>query len=212
MRSGSGGGAGGGGRSKGGKSGTGTVATVAGTLGAAAAPAASAAAAPAAAAAQAAPAAASAAAAPQSALAQLKQASDEYQALKKPTREQRDAYDDIAERLSAKAYDESKAAFQASAPAGGEARVLAALDAVSKHETSIREGAADGLRTVRTVRDFAGMSKADFDNAALALASKEKVGLHYHDYPASLSAAQRADMIQDKAGTYYLGIARRRDE
>lgn len=61
----------------------------------------------------------------------------------------------------------------------------------------------------RELRRAAGMLKADFDRAVLELARQERLSLHRHDYAASLSPAERDELVTDGAGTYYVGIALR---
>jgi len=68
------------------------------------------------------------------------------------------------------------------------------------------------LLSVREVRARAGLSKAVFDALALNFAAKNLVTLHHHDFPSSLSASERAQLIKDDKGTFYIGIALRRPE
>lgn len=72
------------------------------------------------------------------------------------------------------------------------------------------ENPPGGLLSVREVRARAKLPKAVFDALALSFASKELVTLHHHDFPASLSASERAQLIEDGKGTFYIGIALRR--
>jgi hypothetical protein len=88
--------------------------------------------------------------------------------------------------------------------------VLHAMDAVAK-----RVGGAGGLLSVREVRGEAGLVKELFDRAALALMKERRVVLHYHDFPASLSDAERQQMVRQQLGekvTYYVGIARTHEQ
>jgi len=50
------------------------------------------------------------------------------------------------------------------------------------------------------------LPKKDFDRAVLSLASQGKVALHHHDFPTSLSQAEREALVQDERGTYYVGV------
>jgi hypothetical protein len=68
------------------------------------------------------------------------------------------------------------------------------------------------LLSVREVRARAGLPKAVFDALALNFASKNLVTLHHHDFPTSLSVTERAQLIEDDKGTFYIGIALRRPE
>ena len=64
------------------------------------------------------------------------------------------------------------------------------------------------LLSVPRVRVRAGLDKTRFDAAALRLSLARRVVLHHHDYPASLSSAERNQLIFDPASsTYYIGIA-----
>lgn len=47
--------------------------------------------------------------------------------------------------------------------------------------------------------------KDRFDRAAVDLAKRRKVVLHHHDYPATLSEEERAGLVRDEMGTYYVG-------
>ena len=83
--------------------------------------------------------------------------------------------------------------------------LMAAVDAVARREKP------DSLLSVREVRAVAGLTKSAFDRAALALAKERRVVLHYHDFPASLSEYERAQLIRQespKGATYYVGIAK----
>ena len=74
------------------------------------------------------------------------------------------------------------------------------------------ENTPGALLSVRDVRARAGLPKAVFDALALSFASKGLVTLHHHDFPSSLSASERAQLIEDGKGTFYIGIALRRAE
>lgn len=84
------------------------------------------------------------------------------------------------------------------------AKSLDFLTAVHAVSAQNKPGA---LLSIREVRDRANLSKADFDRTALAFAAKRELVLHHHDFPESLSAAQRAVLIEDDKGTVYIGLA-----
>jgi hypothetical protein len=94
-----------------------------------------------------------------------------------------------------------------SGTAGGEgdaeSRVLRALDEVAASEP---EGS---ILPVPAVRNRAGLDKATFDRAALALAEAERVALHYYDRPYTISESERDKLVRDERGTYYIHMARR---
>lgn len=69
------------------------------------------------------------------------------------------------------------------------------------------ERAGQGLLLVRELRAMAGLEKERFDAAALDLSRERAVILHHHDFPESLSAAEREELVRGKRGTYYVGIA-----
>lgn len=54
-----------------------------------------------------------------------------------------------------------------------------------------------------------GMSDADIDQAILDASDKFTVSLLRHDFPAILTDQEKAGMVQDKMGNWYVGIARR---
>ena len=61
----------------------------------------------------------------------------------------------------------------------------------------------------RDLRRAAQLDKFPFDQAVLELARQGRLSLHRHDYAASLSPAERDDLVTDGAGTYYVGMALR---
>jgi hypothetical protein len=65
-------------------------------------------------------------------------------------------------------------------------------------------GASDLRRAVQ-------MEKIQFDRSVLELAQQGRLSLHRHDYPAGLSAAERDELVADGNGSYYVGVALRRD-
>lgn len=89
-------------------------------------------------------------------------------------------------------------------PEGDEGEVLAAVRALAAREPP------GALLSVRAVRAMRPLEKARFDRAVLRLSEAGKVVLHHHDFPASLPAAERAELVEDSRGTHYIGIAPRR--
>jgi hypothetical protein len=67
------------------------------------------------------------------------------------------------------------------------------------------------LVVARDLRRAARLDKSAFDRAVLELARKGRLALHRHDYAASLSPAERDDLVTDGAGTYYVGMVLRHD-
>jgi hypothetical protein len=67
-------------------------------------------------------------------------------------------------------------------------------------------GQTRALVSIRELRRSMNLPRKDFDRAVLSLASQGKVALHHHDFPTSLSQAEREALVQDERGTYYVGI------
>ncbi len=69
-----------------------------------------------------------------------------------------------------------------------------------------------GLVAVRELREAIGdrcPDKSAFDTALGGLARSDRVWLYRHDFPASLSPAERAGMVVDGHGNYYNGVSLR---
>jgi hypothetical protein len=54
-----------------------------------------------------------------------------------------------------------------------------------------------------------GWDKASFDRTVLSLAEKYRVSLQRHNFPAALSDQERAELVADEMGNFYVGIALR---
>jgi hypothetical protein len=67
-------------------------------------------------------------------------------------------------------------------------------------------GQRRALVPIRELRRLLTLTKNDFDRAVFSLAAKDRVALHHHDFPGSLSPAEREEMVRDDRGTYYVGI------
>jgi len=77
------------------------------------------------------------------------------------------------------------------------------LEAITRLQSP---GQTRALVSIRELRRSMNLPKKDFDRAVLCLASHGKVALHHHDFPTSLSQAEREALVQDERGTYYVGI------
>lgn len=100
----------------------------------------------------------------------------------------------------------------ASHPASDSPQVPSIVDLIDLMKR-IEPGAARGtLVGSRDLRRVAGLSKTDFDQAVLDLARQGRLSLHRHDYPASLTPAERDELVSDGRGTYYVGMALRQRE
>lgn len=75
------------------------------------------------------------------------------------------------------------------------------------------EPAADSgaLVAARELRRAARIDKMPFDQEILALARQGRLMLHRHDFASGLSQAERDELVTDGAGTYYVGMALRRE-
>jgi hypothetical protein len=91
-------------------------------------------------------------------------------------------------------------------PADPRSTFLGALGAVMAQ----RPGQA--LLSLKEVRARTQLDKATFDSLALQLSREGSVTLHRHDHPASLTAAERAELVCDDRGSFFIGIAPRREE
>lgn len=69
---------------------------------------------------------------------------------------------------------------------------------------------AGSLLAVRELRSSVALDKASFDEAVLSLGRQGQVVLHHHDHPSSLSEEERAGLVLDEHGVYYVGVALRR--
>lgn len=66
------------------------------------------------------------------------------------------------------------------------------------------------LVTLPALRQAASLQKDIFDAAVLDLARSQRLVLHRHDFPASLSAVERDQLVTDGRGTFFIGAALRR--
>jgi hypothetical protein len=73
----------------------------------------------------------------------------------------------------------------------------------------VRENPSGSLLSLRELRARVSLDKDVFDATALALSKEGVVVLHHHDYPDSLSASEKRELVQDGRGTSYVGIAPR---
>ncbi len=64
----------------------------------------------------------------------------------------------------------------------------------------------------RDLRHAAHLEKTTFDRAVLELARQGHVSLHRHDFAGSLSPAERDELVADRAGNHYVGVALRQSE
>lgn len=84
------------------------------------------------------------------------------------------------------------------------------LSALPQVEPSAAQGALVTVRDVRRVPQLVGIAKGVFDQAVLALSERGTLALHRHDYPGSLTPAERDDLVSDDAGSFFIGMTLRR--
>jgi hypothetical protein len=78
------------------------------------------------------------------------------------------------------------------------------MNALVQLEQRERTGA---LIPVSHVREASGLPKATFDRTALEMFGDDQIILHHHDYVGNLTPEEREELIKDKYGTYYVGMA-----
>jgi len=108
-------------------------------------------------------------------------------------------------------FSPSAVASGTSAPDTRTDRSQADVDLVAlirQLEPGADRGALVGARDLRRA---ARLEKGQFDRTVLDLARQGRLSLHYHDYPASLTPAERDELVTDGNGTYYVGIALRQN-
>lgn len=69
-----------------------------------------------------------------------------------------------------------------------------------------------GLSLSQLRQSLGSLPTGDFDRTVLALYRAQRVYLDRHDYPASLTAAERAELVSDSAGNTYIGISLRESD
>ncbi|MDX2031437.1 MAG: hypothetical protein SF339_12250 [Blastocatellia bacterium] len=85
----------------------------------------------------------------------------------------------------------------------------AILDAIARLAPPSSPGAVVSTRTLRQAVNEQFPEKAEFDRAVLELAAQEKLAVHYHDFPASLSPGELDELVTDGRGNFYIGVALR---
>src|SRR5205823_4239405 len=90
-------------------------------------------------------------------------------------------------------------------PEPREADLGQAILDMMKIEPAAANGALVSLRDLRRRMDFQVTDKGAFNAAVLRLADEGRISLHRHDYPASLSAEEQAELVPDGRGSYYIG-------
>ncbi len=84
------------------------------------------------------------------------------------------------------------------------------LDGVRQLTPNEAGRALVSLRELRRSLESRLPDKSRFDDAVLRLAEQERVDLHRHDFPSSLSEDERLGMVPDGRGSYFIGLALRR--
>lgn len=83
------------------------------------------------------------------------------------------------------------------------------LERMVQVKLAAAQGAPLPLRDLWDSLRSEGWSKDTFDRIVLNLSDNYRVTLLRHDFPAILSESERAEMVADRFGNYYLGIALR---
>ncbi|HEV3162918.1 MAG TPA: hypothetical protein VGZ22_02675 [Isosphaeraceae bacterium] len=83
------------------------------------------------------------------------------------------------------------------------------LERIKQEWPQATGGALVPLSELRKAVEFPLADKAEFDAAILRLADRGSVNLHHHDYPGGLSDNERAGMVSDGRGGYYIGVSLR---
>ncbi len=96
--------------------------------------------------------------------------------------------------------------LSAAMPAPSVASRVDLLALLSVVEPRARSGA---LVTLPDLRRAAGLAKTEFDREVLRLARTGRLVLHRHDFPAGLTDAERAALVTDEAGQFYVGVGLR---
>ncbi|MEX0701604.1 MAG: hypothetical protein WD069_05850 [Planctomycetales bacterium] len=76
-------------------------------------------------------------------------------------------------------------------------------------EPAAARGALVSIPELRRQPEFRDLDKPAFDRIVLELGRQERVALHRHDYPASLSEDERRQFVLDERGRHYNGISLR---
>ncbi len=79
------------------------------------------------------------------------------------------------------------------------------------HSLEAREGRG-ALIPIRKLRAALRLDKARFDAAVLALYGDDAVILHHHDFVGNLTEAERNELVLDRHGNYYVGVALRGEQ
>lgn len=101
----------------------------------------------------------------------------------------------------------AQAAEPANAPMADPGEAL--LARMVQVKLAAAQGALVPLNTLWRSLQHEGWRKADFDRTVLSLAESYRVSLQRHNFPASLSEEERAELVADEAGNHYVGIALR---
>jgi hypothetical protein len=72
------------------------------------------------------------------------------------------------------------------------------------------QGAMVAIPDLRNYLRDAFAEKEEFDRAVLKLAETGRIDLHRHTFPASLDDSERAALVKDERGNYFIGIVLRR--
>lgn len=76
-------------------------------------------------------------------------------------------------------------------------------------EPAAARGALVSIAELRAQPEFRNVNKKTFDRVLLDLGRRERVDLHRHDFPMSVSEEERERFVLDERGRYYNGVSLR---
>lgn len=83
------------------------------------------------------------------------------------------------------------------------------LEQLTTVEPSAMRGALVSVQKLRKTPALCNWDKRTFDRVVLQLATEERIALHRHDFPGSLSETDRAELVTDDHGNCFIGLALR---
>jgi hypothetical protein len=83
------------------------------------------------------------------------------------------------------------------------------LDRMNLEDPGAATGAPVSIRALRRALAFQLPEWAGFEETLVGLAEAGLVALHRHDHPAGITGAERAELVPDGRGGYYVAVSRR---
>lgn len=85
----------------------------------------------------------------------------------------------------------------------------AILSRMEEIEPRAREGAMVYIPELRRAAEFLHRDRAEFDRAIWDLVRVGRIAVHRYDHAATLTEAERADLLRDESGQFYNGLSLR---